>query len=313
MPRNPHQGHVDEALQRRTELAVKLAHDWMAAMNMSQRGLARRLDVDQSVLSRFLSQQPGYEPARNRPRILKLLEDVEQFCTRVEDVSLWQEDGVFDSSDVLDVWWRAHTHRLRSLRQDPDPSRALLYVGELVGQALFLPMPYKPHACINTELAISVALFHESSLNSCSDELVRRSLESVESLLDAARQTVPELEIESKERDEHMARALCYAAVSCGYAGLRLSDGGLIQQAAQGFMECTKLWSRPVTRVWHNALHFMERLLEREHPDGVRWSLELVNGVDPGLESLRVALEDHDLGRVRQLYLREAPTLLKGR
>ena len=301
MPRNPHQGHVDEALERRTELAIKLAHDWMAAMNMSQRGLSRRLNVDQSVLSRFLSQQPGYEPAPKRPRILKLLEDIEQFCTQVEDVSLLQEDGIFDDENDLRVWARAHTLRLRHLRQLSVPGESLARVSELAAQALNFPSDYRAYTCINTLLAISIALFKEYDARTCSGPLIMSSIRRVDALEASARAGILEVDLDEAQTSEQTGRAIGFASVARAYAGLRLDDAVLLDKGAEGLLEAASYACPPAAKLWHNLLHFVDLALAANLPRATEWSrrAEALARVAEGSEGLALALADQSLEQVR--------------
>ena len=308
MPRNPSQGHVGEAFERRTELAIKLAHDWMSAMNMTQRGLSRRLDVDQSVLSRFLSKHPGYGPGPKRPRILKLLEDIEQFCTHVEDVNLWEEDGLFNEDDDLRVWARAHTLRLRHLRQSHSSGESLVRVSELAAQAVHFPMPYKPYTCVNTELAISIALYREFHTRSSSDKLVLSSMRRVDQLEKAILDSVVELDVAEDVRTSERAKGIGFAASARGYAGLMLGDGQLVQRARDGFLGSVALEHQPSTRLWHNALHFIEVLLSRSYEGASEWSCMAAEvAMKCSSESLRVALADKDLEHLRSHWMTVAP------
>jgi len=274
-------------------------------MNMSQRGLSRRLGVDPSMLSRFLSQQPGYEPGPKRPRILKLLEDIEQFCTQVEDVSLWQEDGVFDEEDDVRVWARAHTLRLRALRQMSIPGEALVRVSELSAQALCFPPAYRPYVCINTELAISVAMYKEFEARSSTEGLIRGSVRRVDALEQAALVGIRDLSLDEAGIDEQTGRAKGFAAVVRAYAGLRIEDASLVRIGADGLIEAAQHPCPPAARLWHNLLRFVDLAL-RLGTDGVDdWSRRAADLAmrSRGSEALSLALADQSVSRLRSHWI----------
>jgi len=310
MPRKPHPGHVDEALRRRTELAIRLAHDWMDAMNASQRGLAERLQVDQSVLSRFLSQQPGYEPAPTRPRILKLLEDIEQFCSHVENVALWIDDEFFAPDDDLRVLFRAHTARLRQLRQMPDPAEALVRLPELSAQALLFPDPYALYACANTLLGISVLSYSLRAQIACSQALLKNTSIRIDRLAEGA---FAALERGVGMPEEDRARILSYQGTSQSYIGLATADTELLQSGVRRALDAVLYQNRPLNGVWLNVVQLLEHVLEIGHPLARTFSEEALKRAQSyENEALRMAMVERSMERVRSHWRELAPRFVEG-
>jgi len=305
MPRKPNRGHVDDALRRRTELAVKLAHQWMDAMNASQRGLATRLNVDQSVLSRFLSQQPGYEPTPARPRIMKLLEDIEQHCQHLENVEAWLDEGSFSSADDLRIHFRAHAARLRQLGRHSDPGYVFARLPELCAQARLFPGLYLKHACINTLLEISVASFSLHRHGSCSPDLLKHTAARVLLLERSAHEA---FEGSDEETEEDQARTLNYAGISQAYIGLALADASLAEDGIRKAVESTLRETQPVSGVWLNALQLLEHLFAVRHGSAEHWSgVALAAAQSNPCEALRLALVERTVERVRAHWATLAP------
>jgi len=286
-------------LHERARDAIRLAHQWMQAMRASQRGLSRRLGVDQSLLSRFLSQQPGFEPSLKRPRILALLEAIEQCCSHVEDID-YADLGRPGIDDPFRLWIDAHVSRLRQLRQRTRSGEALTRLPELYAQALSFPPPHRWHACVNTELCLAVVLSHEFEERLSSDSLVRASVEWIEPL---ERTAAEDLEA-APEATEDRARCHNYAAVARVYAGLRLGDDSLVEAGMEGMLASTKLEHRPLTRVWHNTLVLTNTLLEAEHARADVWVRRVGEEArkTPNPMSLRSALLDRSTERLRTAW-----------
>jgi len=312
MPRRP-QSEIDPQLQRRTELAIQLAHEWMSVMMATQRGLARRLGVDQSVLSRFLSQQPGYEPARNRPRILKLLEDIEQLCSQLEDVAPVAEWTEFDATDDVLRWEQTLAVRLRQIRQDPDPGRALTRLPELSVQALHFPGPGRAFACINATLAAAIQLIAEWRVAVCSDRLVRETLSRLGALGCAALENLQELPLERALRLRHEARARSYEGLGRSFAGFRLDDARLVISGCELQIVAAKGPSEPKDKVWHNLLNTLEVMLDEEVDTARDLTCQAAEaGSTSSGQGLKLALADRSLSRVRSVLEEVAPHLLEG-
>ena len=313
MPRRP-QSEVQPQLRRRTELAIKLAHEWLSVMNASQRGLARRLGVDQSVLSRFLSQQPGYEPARNRPRILKLLEDIEQACTHLEDVAAFQDDDQFDASNDLARWEDALTIRLRLVRQEEDPGRALTRFPELSIQALHFPGLGRVFASINACLAAAGPVFREWKKIVCSDDLVRETVDRVFALERSAAEALSASQLGPEEKARHLSRCRSYAGLAIGFAGLRLKDVDILLEGLERQFEAAQLPNEPKDGVWRNLFGILNVLLESRAPRATEFARRAADiGRQHPNESISIALTDREFSSLYALWRTEAPDLLEAK
>jgi len=312
MPRKP-SPEIEPQLRRRAEAAIHLAHEWMSLMSASQRGLARLLGIDQSMLSRFLSQQPGYEPTSRRPRILKLLEDIEQVCSRVEDIAPYSEDGPFDPEDDLFRWECTLALRLRQLRGFEDPGSALTRLPELTIQALHMTGTSRVNACINASLSAAVLMATEWRLRVCSVTLIEQTLRRLDALEATALETLSSLDgIEDSVRSRHRARSLSYCGTARSYAALRLGDATLLDRAvAQQLEACTRTLD-PKDGVWKNLLTLLNTLLEQGHEDAQRFA-------DRGSEvarenpsrALAMALIDRELASLESYWADTAPDILE--
>jgi len=69
-----------EALKMRYDSAVSRAESWLAENNRPQTWLAEQLDVEKSVLSRFLRGEQRYTPSPSRRKMLAILEGIERIC-----------------------------------------------------------------------------------------------------------------------------------------------------------------------------------------------------------------------------------------
>jgi len=299
MPRSSNRKNITEGLHQRTELAIKLAFEWMEVMNSSQRGLAARIGVDQSVLSRFLSQQPGYEPLPSRPRLIRVLEQIEAICSHLECVAPVSEDQVTAAADDMETLFRSHLLRTRHLRQHFSPPEVLSRIGELCAQAVLFPPRYRVYACNNVLFVLSNAIFRDQDRVG-SRELLESSLARVRELEHVAIAAGRDLECEEAERSAELAATLSYAAVSRAHAALRLEDEDLLATATGQLLEATKHARRPQGGAWRNALQFVEHLLAIEHPEAKTWSERaLERALEDRSEALRVALHDKELGLLR--------------
>ena len=311
MPRRP-QSDVEPQLRRRAELAIKLAHEWLSVMNASQRGLARRLGADQSVLSRFLSQQPGYEPARNRPRILKLLEDIEQVCSHLEDVEAFQDDGQFDSSNDLERWEDALTIRLRMVRQEADPGRALTRFPELSVQALHFPGLGRAFTCINACLSAAGPIYKEWKARVCSDGLVGESVERVVALERGATEALAASSLEEDVMKRHLSRCHSYAGLVLSFGGLRLGRDDLVMQGIERQFEAVQLPHETKDGVWRNLFGVLNVLLSTQAPKARELALRAAElGRQSSGDSIAVALADREFDSLYAFWRVEAPDLLE--
>lgn len=69
-----------DGLIQRYEVAVVLAERWLKEHNRSQSWLANELQVEKSVLSRFLQGEHQYLPTPSRKKIMAILEGIERVC-----------------------------------------------------------------------------------------------------------------------------------------------------------------------------------------------------------------------------------------
>jgi len=300
---------TSQQLRRRTELAIQLAYKWMEALRSSQRGLARRLGTDQSVLSRFLSQQPGFEPAPGRPRLMKLLERIEGTCSHIESVEYFTDAGS-KAVDDFEAVFQAHVVRLRTLRQQYGSADGLARMGELSGIARCLPMPYRPYACNNTLLAISILIHGDDG--QCSEELLRATLQRVRELEQTAIPAIDELDVGTREKGEEYARAAGYSGVSRAYSGLRLEDDALVSTGVEQALAATKHLYGPQGEIWHNALALLERLLSAGHPEAVAWSERAAKMAEKDRsEALRAGLVDRNLEHLLVHWRKCVPGLVE--
>lgn len=313
MPRKP-QPEVEPQLRRRAELAIQLANEWMAAMNASQRGLASLLDVDQSVLSRFLSQQPGYEPAKNRPRILKLLEDIEQVCVRLEDVVPISGDLSFDPEDDLKRWTCTLAFRLQHLRHYEDPGGALTRFPDLSIQALHVPGPSRVNVCNTASLTAAILMAAEWRSRVCTSELISQTLGRVDALQAAVFETLDATGLDEVVESRHRARSRSYCGTARSYAGLRRQDQNLLKAGFEEQLQaCSAEGLQPKDRVWHNLLTLLNILLKKEWPEAALLAHRATEVVrQHPSESLDIALADRDLTSLTSFWGDHAPDLLEG-
>ena len=278
-------------------------------MALSQRGLARRLNVDQSVLSRFLNEEPGSAPSPKRPRALKLLEGLERLCSCLDDV-IDVPPEEFDIDDDSSIWEHSFNRRLAILRKQFPPGEALTRIPEMCVQAWNAPPHQRAYVCTNTALEISVCLYKNWRAPECSVELVQQSLRRLRRLHHEAAQLLPAI-VDEADREHHTARCHSYAGVALSYAGLSLRDDDLLGEGVSLALRSAEHRNLPRSGVWPNLLQLLDNLLRLGQSRADEWSSRAAEVASRrGDDSLRIALTDSSIPDLRKSWAAKAPHLL---
>ena len=287
-------------------------------MGATQRGLARKLGVDQSVLSRFLNQQPGYEPSSARPRAMRVLELIEQFCSHLEDVSVLTDESEFDPTDEIAAWERAINARFRQVRREVDPGFAMSRLPELCAQAFCFPLPHRPYVCVHAELAVSFIMISEERAGICSNELVRQNAARLERLRDLALEDIPgtdrivdDIGTIRGTHDELTARALNYAGLGLAFAGMRIRENRYTDAGVSDLLRSTDYSHRPIMGIWHNVFLVLERLFAGDHPRAVEWAASAADQARKCRgDNLSIAMNERSIPLLREHWSRTAADVL---
>lgn len=262
---------------RRYQGAVNLANVWMRRTNTSRTGLARILEVDHSVLVRFLNGDPSYKPIPSRPKMVRILEQLLRICS-IDDVV----HGVPDcpnAQKLRDDDFRAFAeclYRLEKLRTECQPEEGLIRMGGLVSNAIHSSKKYRSAMATNC-LGAMCCFIDKPDSRQLSKEMLEQSIERALRLQKEAVASV------------HHTKAARIPQCAIGYSGYVIANSGYyldddrtVRIGLNRLMKSTRMENIYDDGIWPNSLRFLNLLLEERGKSAGRWSRQFRESAKQG-------------------------------
>ncbi len=289
------------AFRNRHHAAIRLANAYMEKSGLNQHGLARRVGVSPSLLSRFLNPLSGRAPGPRSPAMTRLLEELERICS--VDLDVFEMDPTpGERVDDEWLWYDRHRKRLRVPRDKLDPGEALARIGVLCAQAVNGPSAHRAAMCANTLLALGFVL-HKLEARSASRDLLSRTTGRVDHLHETGMNGVEgnseiDLKIEGYT-------GLCHALT-----GYHMQETSRIGSGVREMLEVAVRPHRRVDALWCNPLEFTDRLLGESHGSADGLSMEVARvAYRNQCELLRDALRTRTLAHLKNHWRVNAPLM----
>ncbi len=300
----------EEELRVRYEHAIDSANQWMDRQYATKTRLADFLDVNRSCLTRFLNGTPGYQPARTRPSILRILERIEARCSVYDLVEHHDvEAPAGETFDDAYTWFHSHALRLRQLSERFEPVTALGLVAELSVQALHGPRGYRA-AMANNVLHRLSGLIERDEVACATPKLLRMTVARVRSLEDVAMRGASEIEREDL-RAAAPNRAKGWTGHVLGFCAVHLEDERLLAEGLQRLQEAVSAEHTLEDGHWANLLGLVDAMARRDHAGAEEIADEIADlGRAAHDEKLRYTITTASLPSLVRLWRTRAPDLV---
>jgi len=305
---------IVEVVRTRHRQAVAAARTWIRSVDARPRALARRLHVGTDELERFLRGPRVFdlEQRAERTRVMELVTRIEALGRRDHVVAWRPPERLAGTQDPEHLAFETHLRRLEALRETGPADEALRRIGPEVESALDAGERYRTYMCCNALLTLALLAEKIETCRLPSHEL-RGLIEVVDALAAEGAEPLDRFE-DPLRRRRFEGRLAGYGAVARCWLGRALGDDFEVGRGVQALLEATRLQVDEVDAHWANLLLFVDAQVRDRAPGHGRFAARVAAEARRRASALglAVALADHGLEALRDLWSRTARDVLDG-